>query len=123
MVNINISQYSPAELKALQKRIKKEQDTRTSKMRRTLRAKFKKEAAFEGMTLRDVFPELRGKAAATSSKPGPKKRKTKAQILYRNRATGETWTGYGRPPQWISNLMRQRNIDIKVFKNLPEYKA
>jgi DNA-binding protein H-NS len=39
----------------------------------------------------------RGKTAATGIKVAPK---------YRNPATGETWTGRGKPPKWIQGQNR-----------------
>ena len=39
----------------------------------------------------------RGKSAGTGIKVAPK---------YRNPATGETWTGRGKPPKWIQGQSR-----------------
>jgi len=49
----------------------------------------------------DVFPSARGNRAATGTgaKVAPK---------YRNPATGQTWTGRGKPPRWIQNEDREK---------------
>ena len=41
----------------------------------------------------------RGKKAGTGSKVAPK---------YRDPATGQTWTGRGKPPKWIQDQDRSR---------------
>ncbi|QXL85625.1 H-NS family nucleoid-associated regulatory protein [Comamonas sp. NLF-1-9] len=54
-------------------------------------------AEFE-LTVTDVFPSgRRTRAAGTVSKVAPK---------YRNPATGQTWTGRGKPPKWIQGQDR-----------------
>lgn len=50
-----------------------------------------------GLTEADVFPGGRKPSSAKGSKVAPK---------YRNPATGETWTGRGKPPKWISDQDR-----------------
>lgn len=51
-----------------------------------------------GLTVQQVFPPTRGvRAAGTGAKVAPK---------YRNPATGETWTGRGKPPRWIQDQDR-----------------
>lgn len=44
------------------------------------------------LTPQDVFPPARGRSAAAGTKVAPK---------YRDPATGKTWTGRGKPPDWI----------------------
>lgn len=52
------------------------------------------------LTEQDVFGGRRGPkaGAATGGKVAPK---------YRNNATGETWTGRGKPPKWIQDKNRE----------------
>jgi DNA-binding protein H-NS len=52
-----------------------------------------------GLTVQDVFPTGRGRSASAGSKVAPK---------YRNPATGQTWTGRGKPPKWIQNESREQ---------------
>ena len=52
------------------------------------------------LTPEDVFPPARGsRSSASGSKVAPK---------YRNPATGETWTGRGKPPKWIQGQDRDQ---------------
>jgi len=47
---------------------------------------------------KDVFPATRGRPSSDGvAKVAPK---------YRNPATGQTWTGRGKPPQWIKSADR-----------------
>jgi DNA-binding protein H-NS len=52
-----------------------------------------------GLTAQDVFPAGRARSASSGSKVAPK---------YRNPATGQTWTGRGKPPKWIQNESREQ---------------
>ena len=52
-----------------------------------------------GLTAQDVFPVGRARSASAGSKVAPK---------YRNPATGQTWTGRGKPPKWIQNESREQ---------------
>ena len=52
-----------------------------------------------GLTAQDVFPVGRARSASAGSKVAPK---------YRNPATGQTWTGRGKPPKWIQNESREK---------------
>lgn len=56
-----------------------------------------------GLTADDVFPSARGRgnASATGTKVAPK---------YRDPATGQTWTGRGKPPKWIQNQDREKFV-------------
>jgi len=52
-----------------------------------------------GLTAQDVFPSGRARSASSGSKVAPK---------YRNPATGQTWTGRGKPPRWIQGQDREQ---------------
>ncbi|ODS69736.1 MAG: histone [Acidovorax sp. SCN 68-22] len=52
-----------------------------------------------GLTAQDVFPSGRARSASSGSKVAPK---------YRNPATGQTWTGRGKPPRWIQGQDREK---------------
>src|SRR5256885_14838628 len=56
-----------------------------------------------GLTADDVFPAARGRTAGTTgAKVAPK---------YRDPATGQTWTGRGKPPKWIQNQDREKRSE------------
>ena len=52
-----------------------------------------------GLTVGDVFRPSDRRNPSKGSKVEPK---------YRNPATGETWTGRGKPPVWIRNEDREQ---------------
>jgi len=52
-----------------------------------------------GLTVSDVFRPSDRRSLSKGSKVKPK---------YRNPATGETWTGRGKPPVWIRNEDREQ---------------
>lgn len=54
-----------------------------------------------GLTQQDVFPT--GRAARAAASPA-----AKVAPKYRNPATGQTWTGRGKPPRWIQNEDREK---------------
>ncbi|AVP58341.1 H-NS histone family protein [Pulveribacter suum] len=54
-----------------------------------------------GLTQQDVFPA--GRSTRAVSAPA-----TKVAPKYRNPATGQTWTGRGKPPRWIQNEEREK---------------
>ena len=63
-------------------------------------AKVRQLIADFGLTPSDVFPSgRRAKANATASKVAAK---------YRDPATGQTWTGRGKPPRWIQGQDRAK---------------
>ena len=53
-------------------------------------------AEFE-LTPQDVFPPARSRSTVAGTKVAPK---------YRDPATGQTWTGRGKPPKWIQGKNR-----------------
>ncbi|WP_367065354.1 H-NS histone family protein [Oryzisolibacter sp. LB2S] len=57
-------------------------------------------AAYE-LTQEDVFPV--GRAGRASSNAG-----VKVAPKYRDPATGQTWTGRGKPPKWIQDQDREK---------------
>ncbi len=54
------------------------------------------------LTADDVFPPARARASGgTGAKVAPK---------YRDPATGQTWTGRGKPPKWIADQDREQFV-------------
>lgn len=52
------------------------------------------------LSVADVFSNSKA-----NRQPGAAK---KVAIKYMNKATGETWTGRGKPPRWIQGLDREQ---------------
>ena len=76
--------------------LKKEEAEYDDKRKAELRAKWKDEAAAEGYTLAEVVgdPAPKGKGKTGRSKGTAK---------YRDPASGKTWTGKGRQPDWVKD--------------------
>lgn len=51
------------------------------------------------LTADDVFPPARSRSTNAGTKVAPK---------YRDPATGQTWTGRGKPPKWIVDQDREK---------------
>lgn len=63
-------------------------------------ARVRQTVAEFGLTAQDVFPSgRRARAAGSGSKVAPK---------FRNPATGQTWSGRGKPPKWIQGQDRTK---------------
>ena len=63
-------------------------------------AKVRNLIAEYGLTADDVFPPVRARASSNAgAKVAPK---------YRDPATGQTWTGRGKPPKWIADQDREK---------------
>lgn len=62
-------------------------------------AKVKSLVSDFGLTAEDVFGRTRSATAANA-------KGTRVAPKYRNPATGETWTGRGKAPKWISDQDR-----------------
>ncbi|MEQ6309897.1 H-NS histone family protein [Delftia acidovorans] len=54
-----------------------------------------------GLTATDIFPA-----------PGKKPKGSVGQPKYRDRATGATWTGRGKPPLWIKDAADRTPFEI-----------
>lgn len=54
-----------------------------------------------GLTAEDIFASAKPRAAKSGAKVAPK---------YRNNATGDTWTGRGKPPKWILGQDREQYL-------------
>lgn len=61
-----------------------------------------------------------GKKAQKNSKKTDKRAKVVAK--FRNPKGSERWTGRGRAPKWVSNIINARKITIEQFKTDKRYK-
>ena len=53
------------------------------------------------LTADDIFPPARARSSSAGSKVAAK---------YRDPATGQTWTGRGKPPKWIQDQDREKFV-------------
>ena len=73
-------------------------------------------------------PAKRGRPAkASKANPVAKKAKStdkraKVAMKYKNPTSSEQWTGRGRAPKWVAEILTKRKITIAQFKNDGRYK-
>lgn len=99
-----------------------ELESRQKNIRHDLKAEFETRLAEADLAITDIYPELTklakgkkgGKAAGvTASGASPK---------YRNPNGSETWSGRGKPPRWVVDLMDANGLDIQSFKSDHRFK-
>lgn len=49
-------------------------------------------------------------------------KRTKVAMKYKNPTSSEQWTGRGRTPKWVEEILTKRKITIAQFKNDGRYK-
>ena len=111
MTEINLAQLDIAELNGLIGKAQSEMASRETRKRRDLRTELDRRLRAEGYQLADIFPE------ATD---GP--RRQKRPVKFRNPQDPEqSWSGVGRLPKWVQEVLDERTIDLKTFKEIPMY--
>ena len=93
-----------AELEGLEAEIKSE-----------LRSDIENKLREANLTLEEVFPDV-----FESNKRGRKRSETIAK--FRHPDTGEEWSGRGRMPRWVQDVMLIENMTIDAFRNSIRYK-
>lgn len=93
-----------AELEGLEAEIKNE-----------LRADIENKLKEANLTLEEVFPDR-----FEANRRGRKHSETVAK--YRHPDTGEEWSGRGRMPRWVQDVMLIENMTIDAFRNSIRYK-
>jgi DNA-binding protein H-NS len=93
-----------AELEGLEAEIKNE-----------LRADIENKLREANLTLEEVFPDV-----FDAHKRGRKRSETIAK--FRHPDTGEEWSGRGRMPRWVQDVMLIENMTIDAFRNSIRYK-
>ena len=115
MNSIDLKGLNVDELTALVGKVQTEMASREKRKRQELRAELERRVAAEGYKMGDVFPEL-----GTGASTGRRRRKMPAK--YRNpQNPEETWTGIGRSPKWVQEILNERGIDMAAFKSIPMY--
>ena len=73
-------------------------------------------------TVRKRAVAAKAKAAKPKTKP-PKKtdKRVKVAYKYKNPMGPEKWTGRGRAPKWVNDLIEKQNITISQFKAHSDY--
>lgn len=93
-----------AELEGLESEIKNE-----------LRSDIERKLREANLTLQDIFPDMFN---------GAKRGKQRASALprFRHPDTGEEWSGRGRMPRWVQDVMLIENLNIETFRASARYK-
>ena len=115
MNQIDLKAFDIDQLNKLVGDAQTEMASREKRKRQDLRAELERRVAAEGYKMDDIFPEL-----GTSAPTGRRRRKMPAK--YRNpQNPDETWTGIGRSPKWVQEILSERGIDMTAFKSIPMY--
>lgn len=96
-----------------------ELESRQKNIRHELKAEFDARLAEADLAITDLYPELAkgGKAKRVASG------REAVAAKYRNPHGAETWSGRGRAPRWVVEIMNAEGLDIDAFKASSAYKA
>jgi DNA-binding protein H-NS len=115
---IQMTGVSVAELHEQIKQIQQEIEGRKASTKANLRGEIEQRLREVELTIFDIFPELKktGRQQTAVSK-------VRADILpkYKDPASGDTWSGRGRSPKWVSAILQSKGITIKQFKASGDY--
>ena len=115
MDQIDLKGLDVDQLSELVGKVQTEMASREKRRRQDLRAELERRVTAEGYKMGDIFPEL-----GASTQTGRRRRKMPAK--YRNpQNPDETWTGIGRSPKWVQEILSDRGIDMAAFKSIPMY--
>jgi DNA-binding protein H-NS len=98
-----------------------ELESRQKNIRHELKAEFDARLADADLTIADLYPEL-SKAGKGKKAAGAGTREAVA-AKYRNPNGSETWSGRGKPPRWVVEIMDASGLTIEAFKASDAYKA
>lgn len=109
-MSINLNGLSAKQLGALIQQARKQQAVVAKRTPiAKVRAKLTKLAKAEGYTVEELFgaaAPARGRKAATKASPKAGRKLGKVAPKYRNPANAkDTWTGRGRQPRWMAELV------------------
>ncbi len=98
-----------------------ELESRQKNIRHELKAEFDARLAEADLTIGDLYPELN--KAAKGKKAGSASGREAVVAKYRNPNGAETWSGRGKPPRWVVEIMDALGLTIEAFKASEAYKA
>lgn len=111
---------SDLEVLSLIERAKIELARRKEAGKERLRAEIEAKLAKAGLDIGDLFESER-----KSTRGGGKSKESDGQsgvaAKYKNHATGETWSGRGRSPKWVTTILQEREWTVDQFKQSDEF--
>ena len=115
MDQIDLKGLNVDQLSELVGKVQTEMASREKRRRKDLRDELERRVTAEGYKMGDIFPEL-----GSSTSAGRRRRKMPPK--YRNpQNPDETWTGIGRSPKWVQEILAERGIEMAAFKSIPMY--
>jgi len=115
------SKQSIADLQKELARIQAAIEERRSSAKSELRADIEQMLKDADLSLADVFPEIsRGEKAAPR---GRGRTRAEATPKYKDPKSGTLWSGRGRSPKWVEQILTERGISIRDFKTSGDYRA
>lgn len=111
-----------ADLNEQLKRIQTEIEERRASAKTELRADIEQMLKDAELTLQDVFPEL-AKGGKGSPAPAKARQRAEAAPKYKDPNSGALWSGRGRSPRWVVDVLDAQGISIEQFKSAPEFRA
>jgi len=114
MAKYDLKSLSIQELKSLQKKVERELAGRDKRQRKDALSAVKERAKQLGYSLDDLVGN-KGAPTPTGTNPKPKSR-APAAPKYRNpKDPSLTWSGRGRPPQWVKEA-KDKGVDIETMR-------
>ena len=115
---IQMTGVSVAELHEQIKQIQQEIEGRKASTKANLRGEIEQRLREVELTIFDIFPELKktGRQQTAVSKV-----RADVQAKYKDPASGDTWSGRGRSPKWVSAILQSTGMTIEQFKASGDY--
>ena len=117
MAFVDLSGLNLDQLAALADSAQAGMASRERQWRKDLRSELERRVAAEGYKMGDIFAEL-------GSGAGGGRRRREMPAKFRNpQNSDDTWTGIGRAPKWVQEILGERSIDMAAFKAIPMYQV
>ena len=93
---------------------------RTEEAKTELRAEFDAKLADAGLEITDLYPEFTPRRIVAAKEV---KVTQSADPKYKDPETGATWSGRGRAPHWVQDILEKRKMSLEAFKVTAEFRA
>lgn len=110
---------SDLEVLSLIERAKFELARRKEEGKEKLRAEIEAKLKNAGLDLGDLFESERKSTRGGKSKDNDSQ--SAVAPKYKNHVSGETWSGRGRSPKWVTAILQEREWTVEEFKQSDEF--